>query len=210
VTEEKRQTLGQMRRHIMLDAATELFLEKGFERTSLSDIISRSKGSRSTLYEQFGNKEGLLRAMIEDTCCRSWEDVSQDLPSSSFDEEALVEFGMKFVNRALTPHMLAVFRIMVTESHLVPEMAKLFFETGPQFFKQRLTEEFRAVDNNKLSDDTAVVFLGAIMGDLHFRQALGFCSISQEEIKSHVRNAVRIFLHGVGQLGSEAGARPQP
>ena len=49
----------------MIEAAESLFLEQGYDTTSLAAIVKRSGGSLATLYELFGNKQGLLRAIIE-------------------------------------------------------------------------------------------------------------------------------------------------
>src|SRR3546814_352091 len=53
------------RRLAILDAAEQLFLEKGFERAKLSEVIRRSGGSLATLYALFGNKEGLVGAVVQ-------------------------------------------------------------------------------------------------------------------------------------------------
>jgi len=199
------QARGLARRQAMLDAATELFLEKGFERTSLSDIVDRSKGSRSTLYEQFGNKEGLLRAMVEDACSRLWQAIGSPADTPSFTEDALVELGVRFVQTALAPNAVAVYRIVVAEGHRVPDIAEFFFDSGPRIIQQRLTNRFRtASEAGELGRDApevmAQVFLGAVLGDLYVRQTLGLapcCGAAQ--IEAHVRAAVRIFLDGVGR-----------
>lgn len=55
--------LRARRRQAFLDAAEALFLEQGYDRTSLADIVGRSRGSLATLYALFGNKQGLLQAI---------------------------------------------------------------------------------------------------------------------------------------------------
>lgn len=55
---------GRQRRRAMLDAATQAFLEHGFEGTTLDMVIERAGGSRGTLYSSFGGKEGLFAAVI--------------------------------------------------------------------------------------------------------------------------------------------------
>ena len=56
------------RRHAMLDAALELFLEKGYGAVSLNEVVRRSGGSLSTLYDLFGGKLGLLKACVAERC----------------------------------------------------------------------------------------------------------------------------------------------
>src|SRR3546814_10036002 len=42
-----------------------LFLDQGFDLVSLAAVVGQSGGSLATLYALFGNKQGLLRAVIE-------------------------------------------------------------------------------------------------------------------------------------------------
>lgn len=51
---------GTQRRQAILSAATDLFMEHGFEGTSLDMVIERAGGSRRSIYQYFDNKEGLL------------------------------------------------------------------------------------------------------------------------------------------------------
>ena len=186
----------------MLQAATELFLEKGFERTSLCQVVWRSKGSRSTLYEQFGNKEGLLRAMIATACERVWEVVDTEPTSPSLSEESLVDLGVRFVGAALAPNAVAVYRIVTAEGHRVPGIAEHFFASGPRILQERLAERFRKAlkDATGSPDQMAKVFLGAVLGDFHFRQVVGLApSPTPEDIEAYVRIAVGIFLQGIGR-----------
>ena len=188
------------RRQAMLDAATELFLEQGYERTSLSDIVSRSKGSRSTLYSLFGNKEGLLKAMVEDMTADIWTVVrggGEDLP---FTEESLVELGVRFTEAALAPRSVAVFRIIAAVGTQQPAIAQMYFDMGPRLVERLLGQRFALtygeqsppVDPERLVS----VFLGAVLGVFHTRRLLGL-SEDGIDLVEHVRLAVRCFLHGM-------------
>ena len=186
----------------MLQAATELFLEKGFERTSLCQVVWRSKGSRSTLYEQFGNKEGLLKAMIEAACERVWEVIDADADSPPLSEDSLVDLGLRIVDAALAPNAVAVFRIVTAEGPRVPGIAEHFFDSGPRILQERLAERFRKAptDVTGSPEQMAKVFLGAVLGDFHFRVVVGLApGPSPEETDAYVRVAVRIFLQGIGR-----------
>ncbi|ECR9860805.1 multidrug efflux system transcriptional regulator CmeR, partial [Campylobacter jejuni] len=48
--------------------ALELFLTKGYQETSLSDIIKLSGGSYSNIYDGFKSKEGLFFEILDDIC----------------------------------------------------------------------------------------------------------------------------------------------
>ena len=52
------------RKRAIVDAARSLFAEQGYERTTLKDIVDRAGGSLATVYKVFGNKDGLLEAVV--------------------------------------------------------------------------------------------------------------------------------------------------
>ena len=52
-------------RQRILDAATELFIERGYEATSLREIAERVGVTKAALYYHFPGKEDLLRALLE-------------------------------------------------------------------------------------------------------------------------------------------------
>ena len=54
------QKSGSTRREDILNSAIHLFREKGFNETSITDIIQRAGAGRGTFYAYFGNKEELF------------------------------------------------------------------------------------------------------------------------------------------------------
>src|SRR5262245_28968785 len=49
----------------LLDTALDLFLEQGFERTSIDAITSAAGMAKRTVYLRYGDKESLFRAALE-------------------------------------------------------------------------------------------------------------------------------------------------
>lgn len=54
------------KRELIIDAAKSTFMEKGYERTRISDISKRADVGKGTIYEYFGSKDEVLMA-----CCES-------------------------------------------------------------------------------------------------------------------------------------------
>lgn len=52
------------KRQALLDAAYELFLERGASKTSVSDIASRARVAKGTFYLYFQDKDAVLRALL--------------------------------------------------------------------------------------------------------------------------------------------------
>ena len=81
---------------LILDAAQKLFYDLGFDETSLAMIINETGGSRRSIYNEFGNKHGLLMAVIQ----RQVKTQSEILTSINRDldaKEALNQVCFKFV-----------------------------------------------------------------------------------------------------------------
>jgi len=61
----RRAETTQQSRQLLVTAATELFSERGYRQTSFEDIATRSGVSRGSIPWHFGNKDGLLTAVVE-------------------------------------------------------------------------------------------------------------------------------------------------
>ena len=61
----KRQQAGVLTRHRLLDAAEQLFSERGFDGVSMRDIALASGVTLALANYHFGTKDGLFRAVIE-------------------------------------------------------------------------------------------------------------------------------------------------
>jgi AcrR family transcriptional regulator len=197
------QTRTEARRRAIVKAATDLFLEKGYERTSLDDILERSKGSRSTLYKLFGNKEGLLEAIIEETTGEVWATLSdwygRNPPPTA---ENMVELGVLFFKAIMAPRALSLHRILVAEGPHIPEGTAQFMKRGPDRNRARLVQWFaegRDAGHFKSYPPEALAetFMGLVLGDLHLRCMVGQGPVLDERAaRSRIEIAVGIFLRG--------------
>ncbi len=60
------------KKDFILDTAQELFMEKGFDQTSISQILEATQIARGTLYYYFSSKEEIMDAIIERTIERAF------------------------------------------------------------------------------------------------------------------------------------------
>jgi len=187
----------------MIDAALALFTEKGFDRTSLSDIVARSKGSRATLYELFGNKEGLPKAMVAQACDRIWQAVDAPLADDLPIATALECLGLRFTRAILLPSTIAVTRLIIAEGPRCPELIQFFFQIGPDPMRHRMAEHLlRAAEKGELllpEPEVAVLaFLGMLAADYNFRLLSGQADgVDDAVLTHHVRTTVAIYLNGL-------------
>lgn len=124
-------------------AALELFSEQGYDRTPTSQIARAAKVSEGLIFRHFGNKAGLLNAIIQagmaqiaDTM-RSYSEVSA-APRSAI---------LQHIDQALTAiQTQEKFWQLVTKIRFqaaVSEVAGAEIERVNQFVVHQLTENFR-------------------------------------------------------------------
>ncbi len=65
------------RKQELIDTAERLFLEKGYEQTTVSDIVREIEVAQGTFYYYFSSKEEILEAIIEKDITALEEDVRQ-------------------------------------------------------------------------------------------------------------------------------------
>ncbi len=194
---------GQVRCRALLDAASALFVEKGFALTSLSDIIDKAGGSRNTLYGHFGGKEGLFRAMLEEHCARIVDELADVQATGAMDpEEGLTRFGLHIARTFTAPETAAILRILVSEGDRIPDIAESFFRIGPERTTGQLAGYLRDLTGAgrlRIDDpDTAAqLFCGMVVGHLlPKRLILPDEPIAPAEVEATVRQSVALFLQG--------------
>lgn len=199
----------------MIDAAAELFLEHGFEGTSVGDVVHNSGGSLATLYTWFGSKEGLFEAIVTEVSARLVAELeTPELESRPLDE-ALRVFGEKFLGMALCSDAVRWHRICVAEGHKFPALRAVLLRTGPGPVGERLAAYLAAqAEAGRLNVEdpaaAALHFFALLKSQTHFSVVCGESArLSAGEIETQVRRAVEVFLHGYCRAVPGAAARPK-
>ena len=195
---------GEARRRALLDAAARLFVTKGFEKTTLRDLVEAAGGSRATIYELFGDKAGLFRAMMEESNRRVLDHLAaarSPLPASPY--EALVRFALHFLRGILNDETRAVVRVLVAESGRIPDIAEEFWQSGPATTVRGVADYLRALADGgglRIEDPeaSAQAFISMVVGELFMKGLiLPDRPVPDDEIERRVRYAVRLFLDGI-------------
>jgi AcrR family transcriptional regulator len=117
----------------ILDAASDLFLERGYARTTMKDIAERADVARDTVHAIFGNKARVLTALID---VRLVPDAGVDnitqrpdalAIKNEADQSKQIEMFAKFI-AGISTGLRPVFEVLRTASAVEPEMARVFVE----------------------------------------------------------------------------------
>jgi AcrR family transcriptional regulator len=116
-TREQTAQLRQERRRQILDAACQLFAEKGFAATRVSDIAARADVSQGTVYWYFESKGDLYQAAIMHYMDTFMEPVYQVITRQELSPEArlmaIAETTLNMLNEA-TGFMMLFFQAIST------------------------------------------------------------------------------------------------
>lgn len=85
-------------REKLIDVARQLFLRKGVENTTISDIASASDKGRRTIYTYFKNKKEIYRAVIE----RESDNMVIELREIAFSDHRPVDKLREFFDKKLS------------------------------------------------------------------------------------------------------------
>lgn len=193
---------GELRVERFIEAATAVFIEKGYQHSRLSEIVARAGGSLATLYRVFGDKEGLAHAIIQ----RRLRDLDLRLQgihlSGLSPEQALRQAAVQIADGLAAPESVVVHRIVIGEGQSFPALRDWFFETAVSSLRNTLRDYFEqevAAGRLNMPSPTLAAshFFMMLFGDLVIRISSGNKTlVDVEELRAHALDAVDIFLHG--------------
>nr|WP_269810047.1 TetR/AcrR family transcriptional regulator [Kineosporia rhizophila] len=180
-----------------MQAATQLFLQAGYDRTSLARIAEAAGVSKATLFKQFPTKAALFEAIV----AASWDtDGDEPAPPPAGDLDAgLTLIGRRYVALLTRPGMADLFRIVIAELPRFPELGETQFSLGkmPYFTSVRAYLEAEREAGTVLLDDAelaATQFLGMISNYVFWpRLLLGHWAPEEQAMDQVVLEAVQMM-----------------
>lgn len=201
----RRESRRQERRESIIQTAQEQFLENGFSGTSMSQIAERLGGSKATLWTYFSSKEDLFRHVVDAASMELQHELSICLDQSDALEETLLRFCRQLIESVVSPHALALRRVVAAEAVRFPEVAQIFFRNAPASLHSRLAtilETHMRKGNLRSTDalEAAQVLTSICHGQCFRRAAFGLSEdIESREILADASLAVDVFLRAYGR-----------
>ena len=157
---------AQLKRAQILQGAWQIFLQNGYEGTSMDRVAATAGVSKITIYKHFQDKGGVFTALIEQVTAERFQMVFGDL---DFDEPpaiALRKLAKKLLDMlAIDDEYIAFLRLLIGESGRFPELAQLFIRALPQRVWALLSEYVTAHPelNSPHPEATARIFVGSLI-----------------------------------------------
>ncbi len=111
----------------VLDAALQLFIEKGFAATRVDDIAARAGLSKGAVYLYFPSKEAILEALVKRAIVPIANNALGFLKDYEGDPRLVITMVLKMLaGRLSEPGVLAIPKLILREVIGFPEMAAMY------------------------------------------------------------------------------------
>ncbi len=192
---------GHERWLALLNSATELFLEKGYDAVSLDDVVNYAGGSKASIYKYFGSKEGLFtsicdyrRELFFKNICVSFDSERDDL------RNFLIHTLIGFYQKITCDENAAFMRLIIEQSQRNPDLALYLHQKGPEHVQKTIAHALeQATLLGKIQCqkpyNSAMMFFG-ILRNIEWKILMGVpTTINNDEVVEHIEYCVDLFLN---------------
>lgn len=194
----------------LLDAAFELFTERGYGDSSMEQIAKIANASTKTLYSRFSNKGEILEAVVRRNIERT---VTQHVrsfvlqPTEAEPRDFLIKFGMQVALASLEAETLGMQRMTFAESLRWPGLRRMYREVNGAAADviERAMLLWRAQGKLAFVEDPhrlALLCYGMMTHEQRIGSILGD-PMTRAEAQRYIELAVDVFLKGI-----DASAKP--
>jgi AcrR family transcriptional regulator len=189
-------------RDLILRIAGQVFINHGFEQSSMDEIALECGVARRTLYNHFASK----RALFDATMAHLWDRMPMDTIVDATNqvgpaEEVLYSIGRAIASFWSPPDTLAFLRLVIWESPRFPELGHGLFDNGRSPARRAVNGYVRRLSQHRdfrIDDcDLATAqFIDVILGELLLNRlvATSTGAVDEERCDYVVRETVTLFL----------------
>ncbi len=190
------------RRQQILDAAQQVFAQKGFEGASIKDLAKAAKISPGLLYWYFKDKSDLFASLVSERIKTAFgllpENVSFDLPP----EEFLPQFGRFYISMFELPMNNALFKVMITNVSSFPpavrevrsNVIRRVLGTLQGYFQKQIEAGHMRSCDTEMATRT---FMGSIVAYLLLKHVLQDPQAKELTVEEIVDGITDVVLHGI-------------
>ncbi|MGA5096007.1 TetR/AcrR family transcriptional regulator [Streptomyces lavendulocolor] len=198
---------SERKHQAILDAATTVFLNKGYSGTSMDDIARLAAVSKQTVYKHFADKEKLFTEIVMATTDRidGVIDLVADIPADAEHlEENLTRLARGFLTTLTRPDVLRLRRLVIANAEAFPELGAAWYEQGFERVLATLAATFRRLTDRGLlhTEDPLLAahhFAGLLLW-IPVNRAMfhGGPQHSADDLDAYAAGGVRAFLAAHG------------
>lgn len=165
----------------LLDAALDLFVEKGFAATRVDEVAARAGVSKGTLFLYFPSKEDLFKAVVRKNIAGRFPEWDLEMETFEGTSSELVQYCFQtWWERVGSTKASGLGKLMLSEANNFPEIAEFYrrevVEPGHRLIRRILQRGMDRGEFRPLDLDHAVYLVLAPLMFLMFSQpSLSLC-----------------------------------
>ncbi len=193
-----RPDVSKERKTQILNAAEDVFTQKGFDQARMDDIAEKTGLSKGTLYLYFRSKEELIIAILD----RLFGDIFEQFKARKnnelgateaiwqFTEAAIRDYKKMLIMMPIAYEFLALaFRKSVVQKAL-KNYFKLYMDSLIPIIQRGIDSgEFRPVDAREVAIAAGAIFEGTVL--------LWVYDSSLVDVEHHIRSSIKLLMDGV-------------
>lgn len=196
--------MSKDRRADILNAASELFAQRGFRGTTTRDLASHAGVNEAIIFRHFKTKQDLYSAILDSKACEHRQSGCEDmqrLTETGDDSEVFLSVARQALKNLLEDDA-RFFRLLLYSGLEGHELTEMFYasyvrpgrEALAAYIQKRIDEgAFQAVDANLAARAFMGMFVSYALGRAVFR----FQHLPQVEPEAALDSFVSIFLSGI-------------
>jgi AcrR family transcriptional regulator len=209
----KRERRKEARPGELLDAALDLFVEKGFAATRAEEVAARAGVSKGTLFLYFPSKEELFKAVVRENISGRFAEWNEEFATFDGTSADMVRHCMKiWWERIGATRASGITKLIISEARNFPDIAAFYskevIEPGEALLRKILQRgvdsgEFHIADIEYASYSIIAPMIWLIM----MKHTLGACVPRDRPLdpERYLQSQVDILLHG---LQARPGDKP--
>ncbi len=201
----KRERRKEARPGELLDAALDLFVEKGFAATRAEEVAARAGVSKGTLFLYFPSKEELFKAVVRENISGRFAEWNEEFAAFEGTTSEMVRYCMKvWWERIGATRASGITKLIISEARNFPEIAAFYqqevIRPGTELVRRILQRGVARGEFRELDIEYAVFNIVAPMIFLvMMKHSLGACAPQDFPLdpERYLQAQVETILHGL-------------
>jgi TetR/AcrR family transcriptional regulator len=189
VNTPKRERRKQHRPGELLEAALDLFVEKGFAATRAEEVAAKAGVSKGTLFLYFPSKEELFKAVVRENVVKPISDGALEVASFKGNTGDLLKYlMMEWWLRYGSTKASGISKMIISEANLFPDLAAFYqaevINPAHRLLKDVL-ERGRAAGEfkNFNADHTAMTIISPMLFLIMSKHSSALCHAGSQQAK---------------------------
>jgi AcrR family transcriptional regulator len=201
----KRERRKEARPGELLDAALDLFVEKGFAATRAEEVAARAGVSKGTLFLYFQSKEELFKAVISENISGRFTEWNAEFDAYDGSSADMLLYAMNiWWERIGATRASGITKLIISEAHNFPEVTAFYqtevIQPGQALIRRILQ---RGVDRGEFAMDDMDHAVYSVIAAMVFlvmsKHSVGACVPADRPLdpKRYIESQAGIILNGL-------------